>query len=252
MGNQIIETLKYMPACTKLYSPIYGECSLNFANSTINVSYHTDNGVSTTIFLPDGRKTANGEVMLFPDKGIRWENYLLVKHMSDRAIDYSFPLKNGDYIKFRYLDKRYYAIFGELGPNSFQYHALLDIDTKEVKYNDFLPLVYNKEFSISFIYVLSEVRKNELDSYLERLGKKFNEETKSMIDIKPATNNTPKYQFKPFEKVLVRDTCDDTWRACFFSHIEKDSGRYVTTGLTWKYCIPYKGNEHLLNTTDPI
>lgn len=254
MDNRIIDTLKYMPVGIRLYSPIYGECSLNFACNNIVVNYYIEGKVTAAIFLPDGRKTPNGEVMLFPTKeDHNWDNYLLVRHMEDMIKGYSYPLENGDYIKFKYKDKKYCAIFKELNYNQFNYHALLDIDTKEVKYNDFLPLVYNKEFSISFIYVLSEVRKkNELDSYLERLGKKFNEETKSMIDIKPATNNSPKYQFKPFEKVLVRDTCDDIWKACFFSHIEEDSGRYVTTYLTWKYCIPYKGNEHLLNTTDPI
>ena len=34
----------------------------------------------------------------------------------------------------------------------------------------------------------------------------------------------------------------------FFSHIKKNDGRYVTTSATWKYCIPYEGNESLLGT----
>ena len=57
------------------------------------------------------------------------------------------------------------------------------------------------------------------------------------------------HQFKPFEKVLVRDSYDDMWRASFFSHIKENDGRYVTTCVTWKFCIPYEGNEHLLGTT---
>ena len=51
-------------------------------------------------------------------------------------------------------------------------------------------------------------------------------------------------------KVLVRDSYNDMWRASSFSHIKEDDGRYVTTGLSWNFCIPYEGNEHLLGTTD--
>ena len=60
------------------------------------------------------------------------------------------------------------------------------------------------------------------------------------------------YQFKPFEKVLVRDSYEDEWRASFFSHIRKGLSRYVTTGLVWKFCIPYEGNENLLGTTNNV
>ena len=59
-------------------------------------------------------------------------------------------------------------------------------------------------------------------------------------------------QFKPFEKVLVRDSYDDMWRASFFSHIKEDDGGYVTTCFIWKFCIPYEGNEHLLGTTKDV
>ena len=68
---------------------------------------------------------------------------------------------------------------------------------------------------------------------------------KQIVDLK-------EYQFKPFEKVLVRDSYDDVWRASFFSHIKEIDGRYVTTCVTWKFCIPYKGNEHLLGTTNNV
>lgn len=60
------------------------------------------------------------------------------------------------------------------------------------------------------------------------------------------------HQFKPFEKVLVRDSIDDVWRASFFSHIKENDGRYVTTCVTWKFCIPYIGNESLLGTIKDV
>jgi len=56
-------------------------------------------------------------------------------------------------------------------------------------------------------------------------------------------------EFKPFDKVLVRDDESDSWRLDFFSH--KGSGvSYVCVGSVWALCIPYEGNERLIGTTD--
>ena len=93
-------------------------------------------------------------------------------------------------------------------------------------------------------YSSTEEEKQQLFDALEKKGKAWDAEKKQIVDIKK------ELQFKPFEKVLVRDSYDDMWRASFFSHIKEDDGRYVTTGLSWKFCIPYEGNEHLLGTTD--
>ena len=88
----------------------------------------------------------------------------------------------------------------------------------------------------------TEAEKQQLFDALAKEGKCWNAEKKVIEDIKK------EYQFKPFEKVLVRDAYDNVWRAAFFSHIKKNDGRYVTTSTTWKYCIPYEGNESLLGT----
>lgn len=90
----------------------------------------------------------------------------------------------------------------------------------------------------------TEEEKQQLFDALEKEGKAWDAEKKQIVDIKK------ELQFKPFEKVLVRDSIYDVWRASFFSHIKEDDERYVTTGLSWKFCIPYEGNEHLLGTTD--
>ena len=55
-------------------------------------------------------------------------------------------------------------------------------------------------------------------------------------------------QFKPFNRVLVRDNDTEQWRADFFSHMH--NGWYVCGGARWRYCIPYEGYEHLVGTTD--
>lgn len=57
------------------------------------------------------------------------------------------------------------------------------------------------------------------------------------------------HQFKPFDKVLVRDLDTHEWVCNFFSHIDEE-GYYVCVGSWWLQCIPYEGNEHLVGTTN--
>lgn len=56
-----------------------------------------------------------------------------------------------------------------------------------------------------------------------------------------------KYQFKPFDKVLVRDSDEQEWECNLFSHIDEE-GLYYCVSSWWVQCIPYEGNEHLLGT----
>lgn len=99
---------------------------------------------------------------------------------------------------------------------------------------------------LSKLRLATEEEKQLLFDALAKEGKAWDVEKKTIVDIKK------ELQFKPFEKVLVRDSCDDVWRASFFSHIKENDGRYVTTCVTWKFCIPYIGNESLLGTTKDV
>lgn len=55
------------------------------------------------------------------------------------------------------------------------------------------------------------------------------------------------YEFKPFDKVLMRDSEHEIWEPVLFSGKVGDA--FKDTSLTvWKYCIPYEGNEHLVVT----
>ena len=92
----------------------------------------------------------------------------------------------------------------------------------------------------------TDSEKKQLFSALTKEGKYWDAEKKKVVDIKK------EHQFKPFEKVLVRDSYEDEWRASFFSNIREGYAKYVTTGLVWKFCIPYEGNEHLLGTTNNV
>ena len=55
--------------------------------------------------------------------------------------------------------------------------------------------------------------------------------------------------FKPFDKVLVRDCNSLKWTADLFSYI--DDGFVCTGGIACRQCIPYNDDtKHLLGTTD--
>lgn len=59
------------------------------------------------------------------------------------------------------------------------------------------------------------------------------------------------YQFKPFDRVLVRDSNSERWRCDFFEQQEEKEGFNVRCFRgVWCQCIPYNGNEHLLGTTN--
>ena len=58
-----------------------------------------------------------------------------------------------------------------------------------------------------------------------------------------------KHQFKPFDKVLVRDSDHSKWECDIFSHFGDEEGIFVCISDWWRQCIPYEGNEHLLGTT---
>lgn len=62
------------------------------------------------------------------------------------------------------------------------------------------------------------------------------------------TNSKP-HQFKPFDRVLARDSDDEFWFIEHFGHIESD-GSFICGGKKCSQCIPYDGNEHLLGTTN--
>lgn len=58
---------------------------------------------------------------------------------------------------------------------------------------------------------------------------------------------------KPFDKVLARNSYDCHWCCAIFSHIGEPVEtpyKYVTTGTSFKCCIPYnEDTKHLVGTT---
>lgn len=61
-----------------------------------------------------------------------------------------------------------------------------------------------------------------------------------------------RHQFKPFDKVLVRDYDDDPWRAMHYSHFNNEHQRHYCASSYWNQCIPYNENTaHLVGTNEP-
>ena len=94
----------------------------------------------------------------------------------------------------------------------------------------------------------TEKEKQQLFEALAKEGKRWNAEKKVIEDIKK------EYQFKPFEKVLVRDSKDSLWHIDLYEGMLGDNNEYNYSCMAadWVYCIPYEGNEHLLGTTKDV
>ena len=61
-------------------------------------------------------------------------------------------------------------------------------------------------------------------------------------------------KLKPFDKVLVRERIGGRWHQSFFGY-HTEGGQWFGDFVTfddkqWVQCIPYEGNEHLVNTSD--
>lgn len=101
------------------------------------------------------------------------------------------------------------------------------------------------------IRLATEEEKKQLFSALEKKGKVWDSEKKMIIELKK------KVELKPFDKVLCRNSKDDTWEADFFARLTRkeidytQSGKYLCVGDLWMYCIPYnEETAHLLGTAD--
>jgi hypothetical protein len=58
------------------------------------------------------------------------------------------------------------------------------------------------------------------------------------------------FEFKPFDKVLVRDSNQEVWRINLYSHLSKNNSHVCNMG-TWKQCIPYnEKTAHLIGTNN--
>lgn len=90
-----------------------------------------------------------------------------------------------------------------------------------------------------------------LEVFLEEKDKELSlgELIKKIEELKSAQCQE-KTKFKPFDKVLVRDSENQKWRPALFC--EYDASNYdpytcIAPATSYRHAIPYEGNEHLAN-----
>lgn len=93
--------------------------------------------------------------------------------------------------------------------------------------------------------------KQQLFDALAKEGKAWDSDKKQIVDL------PKKCEFKPFDKVLCRNSKDDIWEADLFTRLTRkeidytQSDKYLCVGQLWMYCIPYnEDTAHLLGTTN--
>lgn len=221
--KNLIDILKYCPKGTKLYSPMYGEVTFKGISSINNIlckATHRNGDITTAAFTCFGRfycNFPNSECMLFPSKDQRnWD-------------EFKIPVKRGDIMMFS--DKS----------------AVFMIDTVEDdRVTTIASVNKDSSFRLDLLVLIdyipaSEDMKKKLFDAMDKAGYEWDGETLKKKE----------YQFKPFEKVLVRDNETQKWRCSLYSHFDQESiYHYTTVSGIYNMCIPFKGNEHLLGTID--
>ena len=151
--------------------------------------------------------------------------------------------KDGDYLTIENYGNSFIVIFKSYDQGSVTpicYHALLDIQGSNLYIDNCCS--YQNHY-ITNVSTSSEIAK--LTDALLKEGKEWNQETKRVEDVKKKLE----HEFRPFDKVLVKDSDTDIWICDIFSHMDDDDTFYCVGGI-WNYCIPYEGNEHLVGTTN--
>lgn len=150
--------------------------------------------------------------------------------------------KDGDIIKMTWDKYSAIAIFWEYSNfgKGFDSHVFFNINTKIIEYN-----IHGHTLQDMILRLATEEEKQQLFDTLAKEGKAWDAEKKKIMYLKP------KVELRPFDKVLVRDSKSDNWRANLFGYIDKDE-YYHCVYANWVYCIPYAGNESLLGTTKDV
>lgn len=219
--TNLANILKHCPEGTKLYSPICGDCMLKGVDSDgtypINVVPCSDTYPIT--FTNEGKLSArfNGECLLFPSKRQRdWTSFQI-------------PVERGDIMMFE--DKSAVFIVDTMKFGYINTIAYVD------KHSNFR---VNQRIFVSYIPASKDMKKKLFEA-MDKAGYTWDSET--------LKKKGP--QFKPFDKVLVRDINNEPWAISFYSHKQEGEYPYVTSGdMFFRYCIPYEGNEHLVGTTN--
>ena len=154
--------------------------------------------------------------------------------------------KDGDIVALVVRKCTHIAIFQSRQEAYIGFHAVLCQNDELLLEEPFREDVGDIELRLA-----TDSEKKQLFSALEKEGKAWDSDKKAIVDL------NPKCEFKAFDKVLCRNSKDDTWEADFFARLTRkeidytQSGKYLCVGDLWMYCIPYnEETAHLLGTAD--
>ena len=228
----IAEILRDMPKGTKLCSPLFGKCELRGIDNSkypIAIKVQSIDGAMSKGIMKDGRYFdgyEDAECLLFPSARMRnWSKFfkrgdvLIDEDLGTAAVFDGWA--NDDYTEFN---------------TTIDYYNISDAWGKR---DICRTLLFRK--------ATDEERAEFIAAAEKYYGGKYNPET---LQVEPVKVAEPKCPFEPFQKVLVRDFCDEKWKADYFSDYNAvdTSLPYRCVGECYKVCIAYEGNEHLLGT----
>ena len=226
----IAEKLKNCPKGTKLYSSLFGKVELLSVDDDCDfpITVRTDEKKEKACFTKEGcyhSCYSDAECVLFPSSKMR---------------DWNKFFKPGDVLV------HWYHGLGVIFKEWIDAYISFKVSICQLKNGGFAKRDEKVFMSEDFSKASDEQRDKFIADMEKFFGGKYNPET---LSVEPVNSKSP---FRPFDKVLVRDIDEQTWCANYFSHYKKDPDYpYVCINGSYRYCIPYEFNEHILGTTDP-
>ena len=219
----IAEVLKNYKKGTHLYSVIHGKVQLDSVDNTdypIRYSFNYKEGTKSyaTVTI-EGKNYIyfDGECTLFP---------------SARMRDWTKFYKRGDLIYDSETNS--FAIFNKWVDDNY---TAFHVKYKQHQYFWGLDSIINT-ISTSLIKPNSEFYNGYMKRFEEHFNGRLNIQTLQIESL-----------FKPYDKVLVRNSNDDRWEPDIFALREEgDMYEYICLRDSWMQCIPY--NEARLGTTE--
>lgn len=216
----ISEILKNYPSGTKLYSVMFGDCYLDTIRNNGNIILNIPNGnVFSLTVNKKGHYVTKNEVIKQNNEyfGIGYQGECVLFPSKINRNWKSLTWKDGDIL----MKGDETAIFSNFTNNGFDTFKLRNI--------------YNKRCDCC----LGEIDDNNANDW-EKIGR--SEEVKQV-----------KNQVKILDMVLVRNSKDGKWITSVLNRIDSgDEYSYITGIGSFKYCIPYWGNENFKGTTDDV
>lgn len=167
-------------------------------------------------------RNEHAKCVIFPKGKTTWEGF-------------QRPFKDGDVVVTTLGN---IAIIKEPIGTDYLVHVIL--------FNDDMSF-YDTTTKVCVARFATEEEKLKLFKAIKEIGRKWNEETKTLDELVQSKFDIT--ALKPFDRVLARCSSLEKWRIQFFEKYDRDYKHpFICMGCNkYKQCIPYKGNEHLLD-----